>query len=177
MKKQELTILKGQVERSNEQGQALLKLVESVEEIRDEMYKIHEEVKDDLQDIRDTYPLTNGEISLIKSMVSKKATEFTDSYFENKVSSELFSKKWGHFIMAIYFKLKRKFGVSTYTIIRHIDAEDAYQYIRNLEMADLPQRYLRMTEKQNETAEKYGDVVKVNVPEKKTVQYELSESK
>lgn len=134
---------------------------DEVIEVKDEMAEMYTEVKRELQEIKDTYPLTDGEATLIQSLVGKKAHEFTSEFLGQNVSTDLFMMKMGHFRQGIYTALKKRFNATKYTTIKHIQAKEAYSFIRELQLDHLASNYLRITQGQMETAERYGDKITI----------------
>lgn len=157
MKKNELEILKQQVLRTNEQGEVMLKLVGELESIRDEVSGMYEEFKQEFQEFKDTYPINDGEATLIKSEIYKKGYEFADEFFGKNVSRKLYHAKRIHLQMGVYTALKKHFNAIKYTTIKHIEFEETITFIRELEITRLPINYLKLTDKQIDTAEENND--------------------
>lgn len=101
--------------------------------------------------------LSRGEGKYIQSKVGERSYYLTDQFFKEHVSKELYHKKRCHFIQGIYSTLNRHFNSITYTTIRHVDFEKAMEFIGNLELVNMPPHFLRLTDKQIDTAERHGD--------------------
>lgn len=101
--------------------------------------------------------LTRGEGRHIKSKVAERSYYLTNQFFTERVSKELYHKKRCHFVQGIYSTLNRHFNSITYTTIRHIDFERAMEFIGNLELVNMPQHFLRLTDHQIDVAERHGD--------------------
>lgn len=101
--------------------------------------------------------LSHGEGKFIKSKVGERSYYLVNKFLKEEVSKELYHKKRCHFIQGIYSTLNKQFNSITYTTIRHVDFEKAMEFVGGLELADLPVHFLRLTDKQIETAERYGD--------------------
>lgn len=115
-----------------------------------------------VDELEHTMPISRNEDFVLKFDVSDKTYELTKQYFGKSVSKELFGKKKVHFSIAVYLLLKRKFNAVSRSTIRHLDYDDARQFIKIIELKDLPQHYLKMTEKQFETAQKNSDGIPEN---------------
>lgn len=153
----ELDILKQTIDRSNEQGQVISKIVTEMQELKTEMESLYGEVKEEFEKFKETIPLSGPEADRLQSFAYKKAHQFTEEFFGKKVSQELYMKKFGHLISGVYRQVKNKYGVSKYTQVKHMNAEDAITFVQSLELKDLPSNYLRLTDSQEETALKHSD--------------------
>lgn len=97
--------------------------------------------------------IDDGEASKIKSVVFSKAGVFADMYFEEQKthpSDNLFASKKGQFIRLMYSHLKKAFNVTKYTNIKHVDAQRAIQFLRDLSYDDFTPFEIRETPKQKE---------------------------
>ncbi|APT17182.1 ORF6C domain-containing protein [Staphylococcus epidermidis] len=101
--------------------------------------------------------LSRGEGKYIQSKVGERSYYLTDQFFKEHVSKELYHKKRCHFIQGIYSTLNKHFNSITYTTIRHVDFAKAMEFIGNLELVNMPPHFLRLTDKQIDTAERHGD--------------------
>lgn len=165
-KNNELEFFKRQIEQSNKQGEFIAKAFDEIIEIKgyvenlaDEAKSINAKTNDRLEDLENTKTLLNGEAKKIKSQVMKRAYLLANHYFKNPVSNELFHKKRIHLQTGIYKKINENFDAITYTTIRHIDFDEAMNYISSIELVDLPFNYLKLTDKQKEIAEKNNEKV------------------
>lgn len=146
----ELTLIK-------QQANMVIKSVEQIQEVREEMYQMRDEFKKDVEEIRSTYPLNRGEAILLNTAIKNKAHELTTEYFGKQVSRELFSKKRVHISMGLGHQLKKAFNSITYNTIRHLDYDDAKRFVNEFTLENLPTHYLDLTEKQYEVSAKNGD--------------------
>ncbi|MCF7580359.1 ORF6C domain-containing protein [Staphylococcus aureus] len=165
-KDNELDIFRKQIEQTNKQGEYILRAVDEIKAIKKDLLNIKEETltinartNDRLEDLENTKTLLNGEAKKIKSQVMRRAYLLANKYFKSQVSDELFHKKRIHLQTGIYKKINEHFDAITYTTIRHIDFDDAMNYINSIELVDLPFNYLKLTDKQKEVAEKNNEKV------------------
>lgn len=158
-KDNELDIFRKQIEQTNKQGEFILRTVDEIKAIKEEMLTIEARTNDRLEDLENTKTLLNGEAKKVKSQVMRRAYLLANKYFKNQVSNELFHKKRIHLQTGIYKKINEHFDAITYTTIRHIDFDDAMNYINSIELVDLPFNYLKLTDKQKEVAEKNNEKV------------------
>lgn len=142
-----------------QQADMVIKSVEEIEKVRNEVHEMKEEFQKDIDEIRSTYPLNRGEALLLKHKVDGKTRELTREFFGKFVSKELFSAKKVHLSMGVHNGLKKRFNSITYNTIRHLDFDEAMEYIARLSITDLPSNYLKLTEKQLEIAEKNNDKI------------------
>lgn len=165
-KNNELELFKKQIEQTNKQGEFIAKAFDEIIEMKaqfenlvDEAKSINTQTNNRLEDLENTKTLLNGEAKKIKSQVMRRAYFLANHYFKNQVSDELFHKKRIHLQTGIYKKINEYFDAITYTTIRHIDFDEAMNYINSIELVDLPFNYLKLTDKQKEVAEKNQEKV------------------
>lgn len=106
-----------------------------------------------VEEVNKKVHIDDGEASKIKSVVFSKAGAFADTYFEEQKthpSDNLFAAKKGQFIKLMYSRLKKAFNVTKYTNIKHVDAEKAVQFLRDLSYDDFTPYEIRETPKQKE---------------------------
>lgn len=158
-KDNELDIFRQQIEQTNKHGEYILRAIDEIKDIKEEMLTINARTNDRLEDLENTKTLLNGEAKKVKSQVMRRAYLLANKYFKNQVSDELFHKKRIHLQTGIYKKINENFDAITYTTIRHIDFDNAMNYINSIELVDLPFNYLKLTDKQKEVAEKNNEKV------------------
>lgn len=160
--KTELDVLKQTIYRQNEQGQQLIGVVEYMEEMKQEVTLMYEEMKYEFEEFKKTVPLSPGEEEKIAELAKAKALEFTKYLFkERSVSSELFGMKLTHINQGVYTALKRAFDhTGTYRTMLHTNFDDAFDYLNNLTILQLPHYYLEFTENQQKIADQNGDSLK-----------------
>ena len=153
----QLDLLKQTIDRSNEQGQVISEIVTEMLELKTEMTSLYEDIREEFEEFRKTIPLSGPEADRLKILAQKKAYELTTTYFNKKVSDELFSKKYGHIISGVYTAIRSHFEVSKYNQVRHKEAARAFDFVKNLKIDDLKPNYLRLTDVQYEISLKHDD--------------------
>lgn len=111
------------------------------------------ELENLIEEVNKKVHIDDGEATKIKSIVFSKAGVFADMYFnEQKTnpSDNLFASKKGQFIRLMYSRLKKAFNVTKYTNIKHVDANKAVQFLRDLSYDDFTPFEIRETPKQKE---------------------------
>lgn len=106
-----------------------------------------------VEEVNKKVHIDDGEASKIKSIVFSKAGAFADTYFEEQKlhpSDNLFASKKGQFIRLMYSHLKKTFNVTKYTNIKHVDAQKAIQFLKDLSYDDFTPFEIRETPKQKE---------------------------
>ncbi|WP_175062580.1 ORF6C domain-containing protein [Streptococcus salivarius] len=106
-----------------------------------------------VEEVNKKVHIDDGEATKIKSIVFQKAGVFADFYFEEQKthpSDNLFASKKGQFIRLMYSRLKKAFNVTKYTNIKHIEAEKAIQFLKDLSYDDFTPFEIRETPKQKE---------------------------
>ena len=111
------------------------------------------ELENLIEEVNKKVHIDDGEATKIKSLVFSKAGVFADMYFneqESHPSDNLFASKKGQFIKLMYSHLKKAFNVTKYTNIKHVDADKAVQFLRDLSYDDFTPFEIRETPKQKE---------------------------
>lgn len=106
-----------------------------------------------VEEVNKKVHIDDSEASKIKSVVFSKAGVFADMYFEEQKShpsDNLFASKKGQFIRLMYSHLKKAFNVTKYTNIKHVDAQKAIQFLRDLSYDDFTPFEIRELPKQKE---------------------------
>lgn len=106
-----------------------------------------------VEEVNKKVHIDDGEASKIKSVVFSKAGVFADMYFNEQgthPSDNLFASKKGQFIRLMYSHLKKAFNVTKYTNIKHVDAQKAIQFLRDLSYDDFTPFEIRELPKQKE---------------------------
>ncbi|MCM2138860.1 ORF6C domain-containing protein [Vagococcus fluvialis] len=134
-----------------------LVIVKEMQVMKEDMTKMHTEIKQDVQELRDTITLTDSERSNLQSAVQSKANELTKKYFKKDVSDDLFLMKSGHFRSVIYKRIKDTFNVTSYFKVRRIDFKHAMQVVEMVQLLNLKDYQLRLTPRQKEVALLNGD--------------------
>ena len=134
-------------------------IVKEMRGMKNEVNNIRVEIKRDVQELRDSITLSRSECSELQAIVGKRAWHMTHSFFDKKVSDDLFLAKVGHFRSIIYKRLKDTFNVPRYYDIRRIDFRNAQNLIDMVDLSNLKDYQLRLTTRQREIAEANGDDV------------------
>lgn len=135
------------------QAESQIKLINEFGFLKDK-----QELTDKRLDILErTLTLNRGEAFKIKHKVQEKSEQLTNMYFDKYVSKELYGKKKTHLSQAIHYILKRQFQAVSYTTILHVDYDEAYEFIKIIQLKDLPSHYLRLTERQYALSLKNND--------------------
>ncbi|WP_289092809.1 ORF6C domain-containing protein [uncultured Streptococcus sp.] len=111
------------------------------------------ELENLIEEVNKKVHIDDGEATEIKSVVFSKAGVFADMYFSKQKShpsDNLFASKKGQFIRLMYSRLKKAFNVTKYTNIKHVEAEKAIQFLRDLSYDDFTPFEIRETPKQKE---------------------------
>lgn len=138
-----------------------LVLVKEMRQMKNEVGTMKEEIKRDVQELRDSITLNRHEVAQVQSMVGKKAWQLTDELFgKRNISDDLFLAKTGHFRSAIYKRLKDNFDVTRYLDIRRVDFKKAIQIISEVKLTNLESYQLRLTARHKEIAIINNDDIK-----------------
>lgn len=126
-------------------------------DVKDNSENLYLEIKGKFEAFENTVPLTGPQADRLHSFCSRKGHQFTREYFDQQVSQELYSKKYGHLIRGIFTVIKKRYEVSKYNQVRRVDGEEAIAFVESLTLNDLPKNYLRLTDTQKDTAARHGD--------------------
>ncbi|MGY3767069.1 ORF6C domain-containing protein [Vagococcus vulneris] len=140
-----------------QQLETQLVMVKEMQGIKEDMVTMRDEVKQDVQELRDSITLTRSEGGAIQSLVGTKAWQLTGELFGKPVSDDLFLAKTGHLRGIIYKRLKETFNVPRYYDIRRVDFVNAQKVIEMVSLNNLQPYQLRLTARQMEIAEMNGD--------------------
>lgn len=144
------------VAQSNVNQQLLEEVIGIKEEMDRNVKKTNQKLTDIellVEEVNKKVHIDDGEATKIKSIVFRKAGVFADFYFEEQKthpSDNLFSLKKGQFIRLMYSRLRKAFNVTKYTNIKHVDAEKATQFLKNLSYDDFTKFEIRELPKQKE---------------------------
>jgi len=148
-----------QIEIMNAQTQAINQLYadfkNEVTDIRSEMA----DFKEDIDYMKKHQFLLPGELSKIQELKRQKSIELANDYFNNRVSSELFTAKRIHLGQAVLYKIKKfnnLVGVG-YQYLPHSNFDATVAYLQELTLADIPKNYFKLTDKMQEIANKNND--------------------
>ena len=139
------------VAQSNVNQQLLEEVIGIKEEMDRNVRKTNQKLTDIellVEEVNKKVHIDDGEASKIKSIIFKKVGVFADMYFNNQKShpsDNLFASKKGQFIRLMYSHLKKAFNVTKYTNIKHVEAEKAVQFLRDLSYDDFTKFEIRET--------------------------------
>lgn len=132
-KTRDLNALSFTLQRQDEQSKVLQEVIATVIETKDEIVDIRQEIKKDVQDLRDSITLNEKECLDMQSEVFAKALTFANLYYhDGKPSTNLFMSKVGQFRHLIWKKLKEKYKTRKYVMIRRIDYKEAMDFIKSI---------------------------------------------
>lgn len=127
-------------------------IVKEMRAIKTEVTDMKNDIKKDVQELRDSITLTRSEGAELQSIVGAKAWALTNELFKKEVSDDLFLAKLGHFRGIIYKRIKETFNVPRYYDIRRIDLTKAKQVVDIVALNNLKAYQLRLTARQKEIA-------------------------
>jgi len=132
-------------------------IVKEMRGMKREMTDMRDEIKQDVEELRDSITLTRSEGSEIQKIVGQKSWRLADELFVTSVSDDLFLAKVGHFRGIIYKKLKETFNIPRYYDLRRIDFKHGVTLVENISLSGLSNSEKKMTEKCKRAAEINGD--------------------
>lgn len=133
----QMEALKFSIQRQNEQGNALVEVIERVEEIENNMNTKYDRMSGMLKEVENRVHLEEADASKIKSIVNKKAHEISKIKYPDtdKYGAE-YLELVGYARRRIYKRLKEHFNVTKYTSIRHVDREQAIGFVESIVLGD-----------------------------------------
>lgn len=134
-----MEMMKFNLERQNEQGEALVEIIKHVEGIESNVESKFAEMSYMVKEVRDSVTLTYEEQKELQQKVFKTSVEFAkDVAGESlvEIDKETFLKEVGKFRRSIWKKLKERMNVPRYTSIRRVDFEEALIFVSDLKMKD-----------------------------------------
>lgn len=134
--------LKFNLQRQNEQGNALVKVIEKVEEMESNVNEKYEKTNEALGNMQDMLQEVNNRVTLededarqIKSIVGKKAAAIAKEKYPDLINyGAEYRELIGYARRTVYKKLKQHFNVTKYTSIRHVDREKAKEYAASIKL-------------------------------------------
>ena len=147
---QTMDVLKQALVQQNQHGEALVAVIERMEEQEKRVDVKIKEVVDLVEVVSNKVHLEDKEAFDIQSAVNRKATEFAKNYlinkgFESPFGTNLFLSKIGQMRRAVYKRLRQKFNVTKYTHLKHVDFEEAMKFIESIEYGWLTDSETRWT--------------------------------
>lgn len=141
-RKEELVFLQNHIKQTNEQGQQLEQVISRMLDMEDRVENRVSYVEDMVEEIKKEVPITYEQQKELQSIVQTKSNQFTRQYYSNgfpvasKYHSELFKKKKGQFIRAMWTKVKEYFNVPRYTAIQKVDYDRTKQFVEMIDFKD-----------------------------------------
>lgn len=157
MSNQVVDLNRAQMEQMVAQANSIYQMYNELTEMKSEFRGLYDEIREEFNDFKNTVPLTGPQADRLHAFCSRKGHQFTRQYFDEEVSQELYSKKYGHLIRGIFTVIKKKYEVNKYNQVRRVDGEQAIAFVENLTLNDLPKNYKRLTDSQIDTATRHGD--------------------
>lgn len=139
----QLEVMKHSLQTQNEQGKALIAVIERVEQVETNVNKKYEEVTEIVEEVRNRVHLEEADANRIKSIVGSKAHAVAKVRYPN---TENFKAEYlelvGYARREVYKRLKTHFNVTKYTAIRHVDRESAITFVESIVLdSDFLHRY------------------------------------
>lgn len=129
----QMDVLKHSLQTQNEQGKALIAVIERIEKIETNVNQKHEEMNEMLVEVRDRVHLEEADANRIKSIVSQKAHAVASVRYPNKDEyGAEYLELVGYARREVYKRLKTHFNVTKYTAIRHVDRENAISFVESI---------------------------------------------
>src|SRR5699024_8992193 len=115
-RKDELVFLQNHIKQTNEQGKQLEEVITRMLDMENRIENRVSDVKDKAEEIKKEVPRTYDQQKKWQSIVQTKSNQFTRQYYKSvfpvdgKYHNELFKKKKGQFIRAMWTKVKEYFN-------------------------------------------------------------------
>lgn len=141
-RKDELIFLQNHIKQTNEQGQQLEQVINRMLDMEDRIENRVSYVEDMVEEIKKEVPITYEQQKELQSIVQTKSNQFTRQYYKNgfpvdgKYHNELFKKKKGQFIRAMWTRVKEYFNVPRYTAIQKVDYDRTKQFVEMIDFKD-----------------------------------------
>lgn len=152
---QSMDVLKQALVTQNQHGEALLAVIERMEEQEKRVESKIVEVKSLVEAVDKKVHIDDGEAHEIQKLVNVRSAEFAKYFLEEKgfddpFDTNIFLAKIGQIRGVIYKRLKRKFNVTKYTHIKHTSFDDAINYLESIEYQWLTPTEVRWTQRQKD---------------------------
>lgn len=132
-----MDLIRFNIQRQNEQGEQMIEILNEVQSIKGDVDEKFTEMSVMVQEVRDSVTLTYEEQKELQGIVFSISNSFAKESFEDEdVSREEFSKQVGKFRRSIWKKLKERMNVPRYSSIRRIDYQESIEFVRSLRMKD-----------------------------------------
>lgn len=150
----ELEIVSQTLDVQNQQSEALKKIVNAMIGTEERMSHLAEETSERLDHIENSITLNDSECTQLQREAMFKATELTKECLKEEVSSDYYSAKYGQFIRLVYKRIKTRFNVHKYTLVKHVEFNKAIQFVKDIKFNDFSDKETRETKRQSELREK-----------------------
>ena len=128
------------LQRQNEQGEAMIKLYQEMKVIKNDVTKMKSDIKEEYERFNQSVERMENSIELqgtdadkIKSIVHKKAHAIAKVKYPNTQERLAeYLEMVGYARREVYKTLKKQFNVNSYTRIRHLDAQQAIDFVESI---------------------------------------------
>lgn len=128
-----MEMLKFNLKRQNEQGEAIVQAIEHIDEVKNDMDEKYQHTFQMLKEVKNRIHLEEGDCLKIKSLVAKKAHRISKKRWGNLQDyGAEYREMVGFARRTVYKKLKHYFNVNKYTQIRHIDRDEAFRFVDSI---------------------------------------------
>lgn len=133
----QMEVLKHSLRTQNEQGKALIAVIERVEKIETNVNKKYAQVTEIVEEVRNRVHLEEADANRIKSIIGRKSYAIAKVKYpdKDKYGAE-YLELVGYARREIYKRLKTHFNVTKYTAIRHVDREQAISFVESIKLGD-----------------------------------------
>lgn len=131
----QLEVLKHSLITQNKQGEALVAVINRVEQIEVNVNKRYEEITDVVEEVKNRIHLEEADATRIKSIVASKANRIAKvKYPDTKEFGAEYRELVGYARREVYKRLRKHFNVTKYTSIRHVDREEAVEFVESINL-------------------------------------------
>lgn len=125
--RQMFSILEMQLKRQDEQGQVIHTMFNNIKSMYAEFSEGFTEMKQMVQEVRDSVTLTNAECTMLHSAVATRSNNLTKDRYSEEDGE--YKSVVGKYRRMIWKQLKQKFDVPKYNCIRRIDYDSAINFV------------------------------------------------
>lgn len=152
---QTMGVLKQALVTQGQQSEALIAVIERMEEQEKRVDKKINEVEQLVKAVDEKVHLDDKEAYDIQKLVGNRSSEFAKIFLEKEgyevpFDTNIFLAKVGQVRSVIYRRLKHKFGVTKYTHIRHTQFNEAVEFLNDIKYSWLTEAEVRWTPRQLE---------------------------
>lgn len=136
----QLEVLKHNLITQNEQGKALVEMIEKVEgiesnviNVRDEVVELKNDVKKDLNDMRNRITIDYESQKELQSIVKKKSNKIAkEHYGEPEEYGAEIRELSGYATRFLWSALKDKYRITRFTSLRQVDFKEGKDFLKNV---------------------------------------------